>query len=132
MFSLRGESIDPDYANALWHGISGVLGWISHELRAGIHPLKGVTESGDRLVVARRAQLTLRLPQERAAEALRTARCPPGSGRRGRGRRGGACGSSRPIRCCTPTSCRWGCDEEEQFVAEAARLVTAAGIECAS
>ena len=129
VFSIRGESIDPDYANALWHGISGVLGWISHELRAGVHPLKGVTESGDRLVVARRAQLTLRLPQERAAEALELRGAHLDLG-------GVVEVGEAALRQLAPYPVLYshfvslGLDEEEQFVAEAARLVTAAGIEC--
>jgi len=129
VFSLRAEAIDCDYANALWQGVRGVLRWLSDEPLAGIHPIKGVTKSGEHLVVARRAQLALRLPPERVTEALelRGARLDLG---------GSVEVGDAVVRQLAPYPVLYshfvslGLDAEEQFVAEAARLVTAAGIEC--
>jgi CRISPR-associated protein Cas6 len=128
-FSVRGEAVDPDYAYALLQAVSRVLAWIAHEPRAGIHPLKGATASGERLVLARRAQLVLRLPRERVAEAsaLRGSRFDLG---------GQVEVGEAAVRELTPYPVLYshfvsmGIDAEEDFVLEAARLVTAARIEC--
>lgn len=128
-FSLRGEAVDPDYAYALLQAVSRALPWIGHEPRAGIHPLKGATASGERLVLARRAQLWLRLPQGRASDAAALG-----------GKRFDLGGEIEVgegvVRRLVPYPVLYshfvsvGIDAEEDFVLEATRLVTAARIEC--
>lgn len=129
VFSLRGEAIVPDYADVLFRAVSGALGWIASEPRAGIHPIRGATESGDRLMLSRRARLVLRLPSARIDEA----RILSGS----RFELGGDVevgeGVVRPLahyHVLYSPFVTTGHDNEQDFVAEATRLVAAASIEC--
>jgi CRISPR-associated protein Cas6 len=71
-FGVTGETIAADCAEHLREAVLGVLPWMEQEPGAGIHPLRGTSGGGDRLVLSRRAQLVLRLPRERvdAARAL--------------------------------------------------------------
>jgi CRISPR-associated protein Cas6 len=128
-FALRGESIQPDYSLLLRQSVARGLDWFEGEPRAGIHPIRGATESGDRLVLSRRAQLVLRLPLHRV-----------GQGRRLTGARfdlGGpvevgeaALRPLQPYPVLYSGFVSTGFDDEARFLAEAQRLVAAAGIEC--
>jgi CRISPR-associated protein Cas6 len=129
VFSLRGEAIVPDYADALARAVSSVLGWIVEEQRVGIHPVRGVTESGDRLMLSRRAQLVLRLPAARIDEA----RILSGS----RLELGGEIEVGESVtRLLSPYHVLYspfvttGHDNEQEFLTAATQLVAAASIEC--
>lgn len=127
-FALRGEAIDPDHAFALRDAVLRVLGWMAELADAGIHPLKGVTPSGDRLVVARRAQLTLRLPRGHAAAASALSGTLLDLG-------GPVEVGAATLRELAPYPVLYshfvdmGCDPEGEFVAAATRLAAVAGIE---
>ena len=128
-FALRGESIQPDYRLLLRQSVARVLDWFEHEAQAGIHPIRGATESGERLVLSRRAQLVLRLPVQRV-----------GQGRRLTGARfdlGGPVevgeAALRPLQSYPVLYSGFvstGFEDEASVLAEAQRLVAAAGIEC--
>jgi CRISPR-associated protein Cas6 len=127
-FALKGEAIALDHAFALRDAVLRVLTWMGDLPDAGIHPLKGVTPSGDRLVVARRAQLLLRLPRRHAeaAQALSGATLHLG---------GAVEVGAANVREFAPYPVLYshfvdmGCEPEGEFVAEAARLAAATGIE---
>jgi CRISPR-associated protein Cas6 len=127
-FALRGEAIDPDHAFALRDAVLGVLTWMGDLAEAGIHPLKGVTPSGDRLVVARRAQLMLRLPRGQAAAASALSGTILDLG--GAVEVGGATERElAPYPVLYSHFVDVGCDPEGEFVAEAARRVAATGVD---
>lgn len=129
VFSLRGEAIVPDYAEALARAVSGVLTWIAEEQRAGIHPLRGTTESGDRLMLSRRAQLVLRLPDARIDEA----RMLSGSRLELGGKVEVGEGVVRPLapyHVLYSPFVSTGDDNERDLLAAATQLVAAASIEC--
>ena len=69
VFPLAGDELRADYALPLWQALRTLLPWLEHEHAAGILPIKGGNLSGSRLILNQRAQLTLRLPQTRLAEA---------------------------------------------------------------
>jgi CRISPR-associated protein Cas6 len=129
VFALRGQAIALDYAYALSETVARVLDWISSEPHAGIHPIRGATVSGDVLVLSKRAQLVLRLPQSRieAARALQGVRMDLG---------GAVEVGDGSIRALAPYPVLYshfvttGHDSEQEFLAEATRLITAASIEC--
>lgn len=128
VFALRGESIDADHAFALRSAVLQRLTFMADRADAGIHPLKGATPSGDRLVLARRAQLMLRLPRDLAgaASALTGAILDLG----GEVEVGGAAVKElAPYPVLYSHFVDMGCDPEEQFVAEAGQRVAAAGLE---
>lgn len=58
-----------DYALPLWQTLRVLLPWLEHEIDAGILPIKGGNPSDGCLILSQRAQLTLRLPQARLADA---------------------------------------------------------------
>jgi CRISPR-associated protein Cas6 len=128
VFALRGESIAPDHAFALRDAVLRVLTWMGELSDAGIHPIKGVTPSGERLVVSRRALLMLRLPRARAEAASALSGVTLDLG-------GTIEVGAATVRELAPYPVLYshfadmGCDPEDEFVAEAARLVAAAGIE---
>lgn len=128
-FTLRGEAIFPDYADSLARAVSSALGWIEGEQRAGIHPIRGATESGDRLMLSRRAQLVLRLPAARIDEArtLSGSRLELG---------GDVEVGESVVRPLSPYHVLYspfvttGHEDEQDFLAAATQLVAAASIEC--
>lgn len=129
VFALRGESIQPDHGLLLRQSVARALDWFEGEPQAGIHPLRGATASGDRLVLSRRAQLVLRLPLHRVGQArkLTGARFDLG---------GAVEVGEAALRPLQPypvlySGFVWtGFEDEAHFLAEAQRLVAAAGIEC--
>lgn len=127
-FALRGEAIDPDHAFALRDAVLGVLGWLQSATGAGIHPLKGITPSGDRLVLARRAQLTLRLPRDRAAAASDLSGTTLDLG--GAVEVGGVTVRElAPYPVLYSSFVDMGCGPEGEFVAAATRWVAEAGVD---
>lgn len=129
VFSLRGEAIFPDYADALSRAVSATLGWIAGEQGAGIHPIRGAAESGDRLMLSRRAQLVLRLPAARIDDAriLSGSRLVLGGdvevGE-------GVVRPLAPYHVLYSPFVTTGHDNEQDFLAAATQLVAAASIEC--
>jgi len=76
-FPLLGDVMRADYAWPLWQALNELLPWLQEEDSAAILPLKGTTPGDGQLFLGKRAQLILRLPQERhaaSAEALAGAR----------------------------------------------------------
>jgi CRISPR-associated protein Cas6 len=128
-FALRGDSIQPDYGLLLWQAVAAVLDWFEGERQAAIHPVRGATVSGDRLVLSRRAQLVLRLPAARVAAGRMLAGTRFDLG--GMVEVGEA--SVRPLLAYPVLYSGFvstGFEDEERFLAEASRLIAAAGIAC--
>lgn len=65
-FALTGDTIAPDYGDALYRALAAALPWIDEEPLAGVHPIRGLTACAGRLLVGGRTRLVLRLPRERA------------------------------------------------------------------
>ena len=72
VFPLSGSALHADYALPLWRALRALLPWLAEEEDAAILPLKGTTVGAGQILVGKRSQLTLRLPQARvdAAAAL--------------------------------------------------------------
>lgn len=72
VFSLRGDTVAPDYADLLLQALLARLPWLADEEAAGVHGLSGVSPGVRVLNLSHRAKLTLRLPSDRvdAARAL--------------------------------------------------------------
>ncbi len=69
VFPLAGDELRADYAMPLWQALRTLLPWLEQEHAAGILPINGGNFSGSRMILNQRAQLTLRLPQTRLADA---------------------------------------------------------------
>lgn len=68
-FVLHGRAVPFDYADKLWAAIRVALPWFADDLRAGIHPLHGVSPGENEWYLSRRSRLVLRLAREQAAAA---------------------------------------------------------------
>jgi CRISPR-associated protein Cas6 len=68
-FSVRGEQIPSDYRHALWTALHAAAPWLEDEPRAGILGIRTVATERGVCLLARRANLTLRLPMHRLAAA---------------------------------------------------------------
>lgn len=71
VFPARGEFILREYAALLMEQLCARLDCLREEPAAGIHPIRGVSESGDRLVLGGRAQVVVRLPERLVPQAER-------------------------------------------------------------
>ena len=69
-FEVRCERLPRDYGFALFRALADTLDWLEEDALAGVHPLHGTASADDSLFLGRRARLMLRLPAERAAQAL--------------------------------------------------------------
>ncbi len=69
VFPLAGASLRGDYALPLWKALRGLLPWLADEATAAILPIKGATAGAEGLILGKRAQLALRLPEARLAAA---------------------------------------------------------------
>jgi len=69
VFPLAGNDVCADYALPLWQALSHLLPWLGEDNAFGILPIKGASASAERLLLTRRAQLALRLPRHRLADA---------------------------------------------------------------
>jgi CRISPR-associated protein Cas6 len=129
-FPLQGEAVAPDYAAALLAALRERLPWLDAEPRAGVHPLKGVSASGGRLFLSRRAQLILRLPRTRVAAAMTIegAVLEVAGARLQAGR--GSLRELAPYPVLYSHFVATGADAEDAFLAAARQLATGAGIEC--
>jgi len=131
VFPLAGDVMRADYAWPLWQALRALLPWLADEPTAGILPIKGTMPSEDQLILGKRAQLTLRLPQERlaAAAALAGTRLDLGTELRAELRLG------EPFRReLRPTSAQYSpmvaleCRDETQFLLECARELDAMAV----
>ena len=69
VFSIRGNSIPRDHGFMLWRELSICLPWLDAEAHAGIHAIHGAPANDDMLLLTKRANLVLRLPEPRLADA---------------------------------------------------------------
>jgi CRISPR-associated protein Cas6 len=69
-FDLRGGPIPGDHGYALYHALAERLQWLESEEQAGVHPIRGARGGDGSLYLNGRARLMLRLPLERAGQAL--------------------------------------------------------------
>jgi len=69
VFPLSGSAIAPDYALLLWRLLRPAAPWLDEEPAAAILPISGTSAGDGVLYLGHRAQLTLRLPQHRVADA---------------------------------------------------------------
>ncbi|MDT3735137.1 MAG: type I-MYXAN CRISPR-associated protein Cas6/Cmx6 [Denitratisoma sp.] len=69
-FEVRCECLPRDYGYALYRALADTLDWLEEDALAGVHPLHGTATADDSLFLGRRARLMLRLPAERAEQAL--------------------------------------------------------------
>ena len=69
-FEVRCERLPRDYGFALFRALADTLDWLEEDALAGVHPLHGTATADGDLFLGRRARLMLRLPAERAAQAL--------------------------------------------------------------
>lgn len=138
VFAIECRSLAVDHAYALSAAIQGVLPWFADEPQAGLHTVHGAASGAGwerpegedaRLQLSRRTKLVLRLPERRMADAaaligrtLDVAGCPL---------RVGAL-SPRPLLRIASLFSRGvllaGADEEEDFLAAAARALGALGV----
>lgn len=68
-FELQGTRLPREHRRALAQAVAQALPWWAQEPAAGIHPLK-LSADGQHALLSRRSRLTLRLPQQRLAQAL--------------------------------------------------------------
>ncbi len=129
VFPLAGSVLRPDYALPLWQSLRGTLPWLNDEPAAGILPISGASVGDGMLYLSHRAQLTLRLPQRRVAEAhaLSGLQLDLGGGIR--------IGEAR-LRELQPTSAQYsplvsfGCGDEEEFLAHCASRLEEMAVRC--
>lgn len=69
VFPLAGDDLRTDYALPLWQALRARLPWLAGEETAGVLPIRGGTAAAKGLILGKRAQLTLRLPETRLAAA---------------------------------------------------------------
>ncbi|GIK11241.1 MAG: type I-MYXAN CRISPR-associated protein Cas6/Cmx6 [Chloroflexota bacterium] len=69
-FEVRCERLPRDYGYALFRALADTLDWLEEDALAGVHPLHGTASADGGLFLGRRARLMLRLPAERAEQAL--------------------------------------------------------------
>lgn len=135
-FEVHCECLPRDYGFALFRALANELDWLEGEADAGVHPLHGTSASfcsdgtasmNGSLCLGKRARLTLRLPQQRVAQAMDLAgtRLDLGSGLDvGPGR----------LRELTPFATVYshfvstGTADELEFLGQAAALLKAAGL----
>ena len=69
-FALRGGSIPADHGWRLFELLAERLDWLAGESAAAVHPIRGARAVAGTIHLGSRARMMLRLPQERAAQAL--------------------------------------------------------------
>lgn len=69
VFSISGSSIPRDHGLMLWRELRICLPWLDDEAHAAIHAVRGATANDDTLLLTKRANLVLRLPESRVADA---------------------------------------------------------------
>ncbi len=71
VFAVRGSRVPSDYRYALWSALCTALPWVGQEPLAGIVGMRVTPTGGPTALLARRAKLTLRLPEHRTEAASR-------------------------------------------------------------
>jgi CRISPR-associated protein Cas6 len=82
VFAVRGSRVPSDYRFALWSALRASLPWVDEEPAAGIVGMRITPTGGPTALLARRAKLSLRMPQCRmtaAAQGLQGARIDLGT-----------------------------------------------------
>jgi CRISPR-associated protein Cas6 len=69
VFSIEGSALPRDNRFPLMREIARCLPWFETEADTGIHPVKSARADDGQLLLARRAKLVLRLPEERVTDA---------------------------------------------------------------
>ena len=69
VFRIRGNSIPRDHGFMLWRELRIWLSWLDAEAHAGIHAIHGAPANDDTLLLTKRANLVLRLPESWIADA---------------------------------------------------------------
>ncbi len=69
-FEVRCERLPRDYGFALFRALANELDWLEADAGAGVHPLHGTASMNGSLCLGKRARLTLRLPEQRVAQAM--------------------------------------------------------------
>lgn len=69
-FELRGVRVPIDHGYALFRALERLLPWLADDAQAGIHPIHGADSGSGELILNHRTKLVLRLPAERANDAL--------------------------------------------------------------
>ena len=72
-FSVQGDALPLDYADALASALRKVFPWFADEPDLGVHPLGGLSPAAGAWYLSGRTRLTLRLPRQRLDEARRLA-----------------------------------------------------------
>jgi len=69
-FEVHCECLPRDYGFSLFRALANELDWLENDADAGVHPLHGTASTNGNLCLGKRARLTLRLPQQRVAQAM--------------------------------------------------------------
>jgi CRISPR-associated protein Cas6 len=129
VFPLSGSLLRPDYALPLWQSLRVTLPWLIDEPSAGILPISGASAGDGILYLSHRAHLTLRLPQERVADAYALSGLQLDLG-------GGISIGEAHLRALHPSPAQYsacvafGCAVEEEFLAECGTRLDEMGISC--
>ena len=70
VWELAGETLARDYRAALWEALCGAFPWLRDEALAALHPIKAPVTEQAKLLLPRRARLTLRVPAARAGDIM--------------------------------------------------------------
>ncbi|HEX8986771.1 MAG TPA: type I-MYXAN CRISPR-associated protein Cas6/Cmx6 [Rhodocyclaceae bacterium] len=68
-FSLSGDALPADYADALWLALSVALPWLAEDEAIGVHPLARVSLADGRCYLSKHTRLTLRLAADQVERA---------------------------------------------------------------
>jgi len=128
-FAVSGCGIERNYPEGLYAALRRHAPWLDDEPLAAVHPLRGLTEAGEALLLGGRSRLMLRLPEARGAAAGELQ----------------GCRLDLPAPLLLGPACRrellpypvlharlvvTGTGDEAQFVADVAREVEALGLDC--
>ncbi|MGH8670448.1 MAG: type I-MYXAN CRISPR-associated protein Cas6/Cmx6 [Burkholderiales bacterium] len=72
-FDLEGKSLPRDNCSALLREVVRLLPWVETERHTGIHHVRAIPTAYGTVLLARRAKLVLRIPEQRVPDANRLA-----------------------------------------------------------
>lgn len=70
VFALRGRALATEHRHALADAVQRILPWLAEEPGAGVHRLNLVRSGPDEALVSPRTRLMLRVPRNRADDAM--------------------------------------------------------------
>jgi len=69
VFDLRGDQLPEDHREALWAALSDVMPWLARTPLVGVHAIRAAPTTYGVILLAQRAKLVLRLPEECTGDA---------------------------------------------------------------